>query len=132
VTSAHLDNRSRLGRIFASLGTARVRQARGLIRSLALEPPRAVEVVGGDFNTWRGRTEEVVGIMRQAFPESPKPVHGATHAAGMHLDYLFARGPANAVSGQRKVPGRFGSDHGPILAWARLPGPGACPAAPSA
>jgi endonuclease/exonuclease/phosphatase family metal-dependent hydrolase len=130
VTSAHLDNVSRPARLLASVGVGRVRQAKGLVRALNARPA-AADVVGGDFNTWRGVGEEVVETMRNAFPRSPPPVPGATHAAGLHLDYLFARGAAAALTGQRKAGSRFGSDHGPIVAWVRLPHGAACPAAPS-
>ncbi|MDB4951334.1 MAG: Endonuclease/Exonuclease/phosphatase family protein [Gemmatimonadetes bacterium] len=188
LTSAHLDNQSRLSRILASLGPARTRQAKGLVRALAtgsrasFDPamlieagsasastgsvgsaapavsfgraessesgastvttgspgstgstasPFAVDLVGGDFNTWFGGWEGAVRAMRRAFPQSPRQTPGATHTTGAHLDYFFVRDASGRVPTNRRIASRFGSDHHPLLTWLRLPPRGACPGTPT-
>jgi endonuclease/exonuclease/phosphatase (EEP) superfamily protein YafD len=75
-------------------------------------------VLGGDFNTWLGDKEPAVEVMRRAFPDTPNGERVSTwrgplgtHAA---LDHVFARGPFRSVA-TRRLPGRYGSDHYPLL-----------------
>ena len=80
--------------------------------------PRTPMILGGDFNTWLGNKEPAVEVMFRAFPDTPRPADVATWRGplGAHatLDHVFVRGPFRFVS-TRRLPGRFGSDHYPLL-----------------
>ena len=75
-------------------------------------------ILGGDFNTWLGNKEPAVEVMFRAFPDTPRAADVATWRGplGAHatLDHVFVRGPFRFVS-TRRLSGRFGSDHYPLL-----------------
>jgi len=95
---------------------ARERQVKALLD--AMPRPAEPTVIAGDFNTWLGRREPAIDLLRRHFPDAPA-VNEPTWIgpAGVHatLDYLFARGEWRAIHVSR-VPQRFGSDHFPLLA----------------
>jgi endonuclease/exonuclease/phosphatase family metal-dependent hydrolase len=101
---------------------ARRRQAVALIDALRALPPTAVEssvtVLGGDFNSWFGARDDAVRLLREAFPGAPavdrQPTWTGPLGLGATLDHIFVRGASPAVRAIR-LPGRFGSDHYPLL-----------------
>lgn len=119
VCSVHLDNRAPWRRAWRSLGTARGRQMKGLLRHF---PSGAVAVLGGDFNTWVGETrEEAYREARRVFrlPEVLDP--GATHhfeVGGVlrRSDHVMVKAPAGWEARAERGPDTFGSDHYPLLA----------------
>jgi endonuclease/exonuclease/phosphatase (EEP) superfamily protein YafD len=64
-----------------------------------------------------------LNILRSAFPQTPRTVNAETWRGpvGLHaqLDYMFMRGPL-AQPLVRRLAGRFGSDHYPLLALVSL------------
>lgn len=120
--SVHLDTRSRWSRILDSFGAARLRQARGLVRSLSLDRPT---VLGGDLNTWSTRRlERALPYLKERFPETPLTQEKPTFKSGpflrLRLDHLLFRLPdpnGYRVSQVQRVDSRYGSDHFPVLAW---------------
>jgi endonuclease/exonuclease/phosphatase family metal-dependent hydrolase len=104
---------------------ARRRQAEALVEALGLDAAPNLTgsagiptVLGGDFNTWLGPKESALDVLRRAFPETPRAGNASTwrgplgaHAA---LDHVFVRGQFRSVT-TRRLPGRFGSDHYPLL-----------------
>jgi len=121
VASVHLENRPEGAR---NPERARLEQAHWLLDAL---PDSGLAVLGGDMNTWmRGPDEVVVWRARQAYPDTPPIPTGPTYqqAGGvlrMYLDYLFFRTDDATVTGYRRVPDTYGSDHFPVLAWVHLP-----------
>ena len=71
------------------------------------------------FNTWRGRGEPALRALRRAFPNVPDASRLPTWVGplGIHatLDHVFVRGSVADVD-VRRLPGRFGSDHHPLIA----------------
>jgi len=109
---------------------ARRRQAEALVEALEGGPDPSVSgelrgtsdalplVLGGDFNTWLGPREPALEVLRRAFPETPRAGNASTWRGplGAHavLDHVFVRGRFRSVT-TRRLPGRFGSDHYPLL-----------------
>jgi endonuclease/exonuclease/phosphatase family metal-dependent hydrolase len=94
---------------------ARARQAEGLISAVGERP--AAAIIAGDFNSWLGASEPAVERLLRAFPLAP-PVSLPTWTGllGLRapLDHVFARGELRVTV--QRLPGRFGSDHFPLLA----------------
>lgn len=120
VASVHLENRPDGAR---NPERARYEQFEWLLGAL---PDSSLAVLGGDMNTWmRGPDEVVIWRARDAYPDTPSIPSGPTYqqAGGvlrMYLDYLFFRIDDGRVSGYRRLPGTYGSDHFPLLAWVHL------------
>jgi endonuclease/exonuclease/phosphatase family metal-dependent hydrolase len=117
VADAHLDTALALahGGPFA----ARRRQASALVSALSESSTATVAtVLAGDFNAWLGEREPALELLRRAFPETPQGADKPTWVGplGIHarLDHVFVRGAA-ASSRVQRLPGRFGSDHYPLL-----------------
>jgi endonuclease/exonuclease/phosphatase family metal-dependent hydrolase len=125
VASAHLDNRSRLGRGLATFGPARARQAEALVDALAAD---TFAVLGGDLNTWfLDVAETAPRILRRAFADTPPGDGLPTHSAGplrRRLDDLFFRGAGSVMSPPVRIEERYGSDHHPLVGWVRFGGRG--------
>ena len=125
LVSAHLDNASRPARFWRSFGSGRARQARGLATALAGD---AAVVLGGDFNTWLGESEEeAVVLLRDRFPAPARLPRAATYAPPFGLperqvDYLLFRLPPGWGASYRVIPDRRASDHAPLLGWIEPPG----------
>jgi endonuclease/exonuclease/phosphatase family metal-dependent hydrolase len=116
VTSVHLDVASTLVRTLLSGNQTRARQVSGLIdavdRADGDGPLTAINLVGGDFNTWVGN-ESTLKLMRQAFPESPE-WDGLGTRGGFPTDhFFFRRGSFVNVSlgGYHRIDDSYGSDH---------------------
>jgi endonuclease/exonuclease/phosphatase family metal-dependent hydrolase len=120
VVSAHLDNSSRAARFWRSFGSGRERQARALRE--ALRDERAV-VLGGDFNTWFGGSEEAaVELLRDAFPLPGQLPAAVTYAPPFGLperqvDYLMLRLPAGWNARYQVARDWRGSDHAALIGW---------------
>jgi endonuclease/exonuclease/phosphatase family metal-dependent hydrolase len=98
---------------------ARRRQTEALIEALAMSSPAETPtVVGGDFNTWFGSTEQALAVMQEAFPDTPmqprRPTWQGPLGTRAALDHVFVRGRFEDVSTEL-LPDRFGSDHHPLV-----------------
>lgn len=122
VVSAHLDHRAAWRRPLATLGGARLEQARALAAALGsgAEPL----AIGSDLNTWSAaRLERAVPYLRRQFPSGPPEPRGSTFTlagVGRRLDHMFFRVPASWNASVRIAPDRYGSDHNPLVAWIRF------------
>jgi endonuclease/exonuclease/phosphatase family metal-dependent hydrolase len=122
VVSVHLENRPGAGRAWIRAAAARTRQVQALLLALAAtdaatrdgDDPTPV-LLGGDLNTWRGRRENALRLLRRALPaEGPddeRPTFGR-----WRLDYLFGRLPHGTTLTRRRLEDAYGSDHHPVVA----------------
>jgi len=124
VVDVHLD--TALALLHGGPFTARQRQAETLVSALDATAPHAehlTTIVAGDFNTVLGAREPAIAYLRRVFPDGPPPLRGPTFSGplGFHanLDHVFVGGRVKAVD-VRRLPGRFGSDHYPMLATIRF------------
>jgi endonuclease/exonuclease/phosphatase (EEP) superfamily protein YafD len=120
----HLDTRASGSRFLASVGAARLRQARALDAAL---PPALPTLVAGDLNTWAPRLlEPALSFLEERFPQSPRapdePTFDLGLGIGRTLDHLFFRGPRGWRVRYGRLPERYGSDHYPLLGWVRPAG----------
>jgi endonuclease/exonuclease/phosphatase family metal-dependent hydrolase len=123
VASVHLDTRATGSRLLASVGVARLHQARALEAALS---PALPTLVAGDLNTWAPRfLEPALAFLEERFPQSPptpdEPTFDLGWGIGRTLDHLFFRTPAGWSVRYRRLPERYGSDHYPLLGWVRPP-----------
>jgi endonuclease/exonuclease/phosphatase family metal-dependent hydrolase len=120
LVSAHLDNRTRLGRIYRSLGTGRERQARALAEQLGATEPT---VLGADLNTWIGGQQAGAAlVLRELLPQPAVLPGDATvplpgPLPDMKLDYMLFRLPDAWTAQYRVVAHTYGSDHRPLIGW---------------
>jgi endonuclease/exonuclease/phosphatase family metal-dependent hydrolase len=105
---------------------ARRRQMTALLDGLRGSPAVRegdTAVIAGDLNTWMGRREPAVGLLRDEFPEAQPADLAATWTGplGLHasLDHIFVRSPLSPGP-VRRLPSRFGSDHYPLLTVVRF------------
>jgi len=113
VVSAHFDNMSGPKRLWIGSELGRVRQTRGLIDQLAAE--RSV-VVGGDFNTWFGFSDQAFRETARAFPATRVTDRRATFRGLLRLDHLFYRLPDGWKASFARADENYGSDHYPLIA----------------
>ena len=122
VVSVHLENRSGARRLWARAAASRTRQTEALLDALALSPSESAAsavplVVGGDFNTWLGRREQALRLLRGRFGTWPAEDDRPTMSDHpWRLDFLFPRLPASARTTHRRLDARYGSDHYPVVA----------------
>ena len=116
LVSAQLEVVSTLVRTLLSGNQTRARQTNGLIdaidRAEADGPLTAVNLIGGDFNTWTS-TESSLKLMRQAFPESLE-WDGLDTRGGFPSDHIFFRRKSftmYSLDGYRRLEDSYGSDH---------------------
>jgi endonuclease/exonuclease/phosphatase family metal-dependent hydrolase len=123
LVSAHLDNRSRLGRIARSFGLGRRRQAEALADFVNDGGPTAM---GADLNTWlSGHLAEAAKVLRRTLPlPGVLPERSTATLPGpipdQKLDYLLFALPSGWTAGYRVVADEYGSDHHPLLGWVRV------------
>lgn len=111
VVSTHLDNTvPRRAWIASEYG--RARQARGLVSWLKGDTPT---VLGGDFNTWFGFSDQAFVETKLAFPQTPTDDRRATFLGLLRLDHLFYRLPAGWRARAARAEDRYGSDHAPLI-----------------
>jgi endonuclease/exonuclease/phosphatase family metal-dependent hydrolase len=116
VVSAHLDNTiARRWWIGSEYG--RARQARGLVALLDGDVPT---VLGGDFNTWFGFSDQAYVETARSFPQTPTTDDRATFLGVLRLDHLFYRLPAGWQARARRGESRYGSDHSPLIGSVRF------------
>lgn len=119
LVSVHLDHRSRIGRLFQSLGGGRARQARALVEAL----PGERIVLGGDLNTWSfASLEGAIDVLETHFPlpeaAPDEPTFGTSSGlGGMRLDRMMFRVPDAWAGPVERIDDPFGSDHHPLLGW---------------
>ncbi|HSL70374.1 MAG TPA: hypothetical protein VK864_09040, partial [Longimicrobiales bacterium] len=123
VMSVHLDNRSRLARVTASLGVARLRQAEALVETLE-DDGNDPKVVAGDLNTWSlGWLERSIPHLSQALSDTPDPQPEITYVKGRirrRIDYMFFEFPEGWHGRYERIDHMYGSDHFPLLGWVRF------------
>ena len=118
LVSAHLDNMVGARRLWIAGGEfARARQARGLVELLRDE--RAV-ILGGDFNTWFGFSDQAYVETAGAFPQTSTRDTRATFHGILRLDHVFYRLPEGWRTEVRRAESAFGSDHFPLVGTIRM------------
>lgn len=118
LVSAHLDNMVGPKRLWIAGGEfGRARQARGLVEVFHNEAPI---VLGGDFNTWFGFSDQVYVETLRAFPQTRTSDTRATFHGLLRLDHVFYRLPDGWRATVRRADSRFGSDHFPLLTDLRI------------
>lgn len=118
LVSAHLDNMSGARRLWVASEFGRVRQTRGLVQQLAGDAPL---VLGGDFNTWFGFSDQAFRETARAFPATRVTDRRPTFRGLLRLDHLFYRLPDEWRVSWRRADTAYGSDHYPLIANIDLP-----------
>jgi endonuclease/exonuclease/phosphatase family metal-dependent hydrolase len=118
VVSAHLDNMSGARRLWVGSELGRVRQTRGLVRQFSDEKAM---VLGGDFNTWFGFSDQAFRETARAFPGTRVTDRRATFRGLLRLDHLFFRLPDRWTARFHRAEESYGSDHYPLVATIDLP-----------
>ena len=90
---------------------ARTRQARALAAVLDDRPM----VLGGDLNTWFGYQDAAYKELARRFDARPPDDRRATFSV-MRLDHVLPRLPGGWRVTIRRGPGKYGSDHYPVVA----------------
>jgi endonuclease/exonuclease/phosphatase family metal-dependent hydrolase len=118
VVSAHLDNNVGPQRLWFLGGMfARHRQMQAIVRHVEGE---AAAIVGGDFNTWFGFAEPAFASAYDAFPDTDIDDRRPTFRNLLRLDHVFFRLPDGWSADVERGPGRYGSDHWPLIATIRI------------
>ncbi len=112
VVSAHLDNMGSAKRAWIGSEYGRARQARGLAALLRGEQPT---ILGGDFNTWFGFSDQAYREIAGEFPETRIVDRRPTFRGLLRLDHVFYRLPRDWRLDIRRGESRFGSDHYPLV-----------------
>jgi endonuclease/exonuclease/phosphatase family metal-dependent hydrolase len=127
LVNVHLDNRSRWRAFHRSFGRGRSRQAERIVELFADDP---AIVVGGDFNTWLGESQErAIELMHSGFPipNAMAPVDTSALPAifrDRQMDYLFFRLPEGWEAHYRALADKRGSDHAPLIGEVTFAGRG--------
>ena len=122
VVNAHLENRPGARRWWIRAGAARTRQVEALLDAINLDDEshpgddERLVVLGGDLNTWLGRHEQALRLLRGAFPRWSQEDARSTLGLRLRLDHLFARLPAGVNAVHHRMDDRYGSDHHPVVA----------------
>lgn len=112
VVSAHLDNMGSAKRAWIGSEYGRARQARGLAALLRGNQPT---ILGGDFNTWFGFSDQAYLETAREFPETRVLDRRPTFRGLLRLDHVFYRLPREWRLDMRRGESRFGSDHYPLV-----------------
>ncbi len=112
VVSAHLDNMGSAKRAWIGSEYGRARQARGLTSLLQDDEPT---ILGGDFNTWFGFSDQAYVETAREFPDTRVVDRRPTFRGLLRLDHLFYRLPRGWRLEVRRGESRFGSDHCPLV-----------------
>lgn len=113
VASVHLESTNTARRLWVLVSGARVRQAHELLQALR---PHDRLIVGGDFNTWFGFSDETYHAMTAALTDASAGDRRRTFAGLFRLDHVFAKVPPGWTVQARRLDDRWGSDHFPLLA----------------
>lgn len=112
VVSAHLDNMGSAKRVWIGSEYGRARQARGLAALLRDDQPT---ILGGDFNTWFGFSDQAYLETAREFPQTRVLDRRPTFRGLLRLDHVFYRLPRNWRLDIHRGESRFGSDHYPLV-----------------
>ncbi len=116
VASVHLESTGSARRLWLMVSGARVRQARGLLEALR---PHERLIVGGDFNTWFGFSDETYHTVAAELTDASAGDRRRTFGGIFRLDHLFSKMPDGWSVQARRLDNRWGSDHYPLLARLR-------------
>jgi endonuclease/exonuclease/phosphatase family metal-dependent hydrolase len=114
---AHLDNTFNPLRLSLASEYGRTRQARGLLSVLGEEEPL---ILGGDFNTWSGFSDQAYRTLARRFPATRVVDRRATFRGLLRLDHLFFRPAPGWTATFHRADERFGSDHFPLVGSVRF------------
>jgi endonuclease/exonuclease/phosphatase family metal-dependent hydrolase len=117
VVDVHLDNTFDPRRLWLASEHGRTRQARSLLTALDEDEPL---VVGGDFNTWGGFSDETYLALARRFPGGPGSDRRPTFRGLLRLDHLFFRLARGWSASFHRADDRFGSDHYPLVGTIRI------------
>jgi endonuclease/exonuclease/phosphatase family metal-dependent hydrolase len=117
LANAHLDNTFNPLRLSLASEYGRTRQARGLLSTLDDQQPL---ILGGDFNTWSGFSDQAYRTLARRFPGTPVVDRRATFRGWLRLDHLFFRLAPGWTASFRRADERFGSDHFPLVGSVRF------------
>jgi endonuclease/exonuclease/phosphatase family metal-dependent hydrolase len=117
LVTAHLDNTFNPLRLSLASEYGRTRQARGLLSALDEQEPL---ILGGDFNTWSGFSDQAYRTLARRFPVTRVVDRRATFRGWLRLDHLFFRLAPGWTSRFRRADERFGSDHYPLVGSVRF------------
>lgn len=112
VASIHLDNTAGFRRGWIGGEYGRARQARAVRDVLGDDGP---VVLGGDFNTWFGFSEQAYLETLLAFPDTEVTDSRPTFRGLLRLDHMFFRLPSGWRASFRRADDRLGSDHFPLV-----------------
>jgi len=117
LVNAHFDNTFDPRRLWLAAEYGRTRQARGLLSSLGDHEPL---ILGGDFNTWAGFSDQAYLTLARQFPATRVTDRRATFLGVLRLDHIFFRLEPGWTATVRRADNRFGSDHSPLIATVRV------------
>lgn len=117
VVNAHLDNTFNPLRASLAAEYGRTRQARGLLLALDHQGPL---ILGGDFNTWSGFSDQAYRTLARRFTPGHEVDRRATFLGLLRLDHLFFRLSPGWTTTLRRADARFGSDHYPLVGTIRV------------
>ncbi len=117
VVDVHLDNTFNPLRLSLASEYGRTRQARGLLSTLDDGQPL---ILGGDFNTWSGFSDQAYRTLLHRFPDTRVVDRRATFRGWLRLDHLFFRLAPGWTATFRRADDRFGSDHYPLVGSVRF------------
>jgi endonuclease/exonuclease/phosphatase family metal-dependent hydrolase len=112
VVSVHLEVAASARRLWM-FGRLRQRQVRELLATL---PAAGPVIVGGDFNTWFGFSDNAYRTMAAAMPDAAAADRRPTFRRWLRLDHVFSRPPAGWSVRARRLDDAYGSDHYPLIA----------------
>ena len=117
VASVHLDNLGGARRAWIASEYGRARQARGLADVLGAAGPT---ILGGDFNTWFGFSDQAYIETARAFPDTRVTDRRATFRRLLRLDHMFFRLAQGWRMEVHRAPSAYGSDHYPLIGTLRF------------
>jgi endonuclease/exonuclease/phosphatase family metal-dependent hydrolase len=112
LVSVHLEVAASARRLWM-FGRLRQRQVRELLATL---PATGPVVVGGDFNTWFGFSDNAYRAMAAAMADAAAGDRRPTFRRWLRLDHVFSRPPDGWSLRARRLDEDYGSDHHPLIA----------------
>lgn len=117
IVDAHLDNTFSPRRLWLASEYGRTRQARALVASFDAGEPL---ILGGDFNTWSGFSDEAYLTLARQFPGVRSTDRRPTFRGVLRLDHLFFTLPPGWTASFVRGDQRFGSDHYPLIGTVKV------------
>jgi endonuclease/exonuclease/phosphatase family metal-dependent hydrolase len=111
LVNVHLENRASWWKGGLPGDRARARQMDALLAQL----PPGPAILGGDLNIWLGTKEEAFKAVSASFPDGIGDQTLLTFQDRLALDHLFYRLPPPWKAVRLRAPGRYGSDHFPVV-----------------